>query len=60
VIISQIAFGAWAFMSFIKGMLTSEGNVMSYSPVAKASMRVARLSIIVKVISSRYGRSFLK
>ena len=47
-------------MSFIRGTLTSEGKVMSNSPVAKASMRVARLSIIVNVISSRYGRSFLK
>ena len=28
-IISQIAFGARAFMSFIRGTLTSEGKVMS-------------------------------
>ena len=53
VIISQIAFGARALMSFIRGMLTSAGKVMSNSPVAKASIRVARLSIIRKVISSR-------
>ena len=53
VMVSQIAFGACAFISFIRGTLTSEGKVISYSPVAKASIRVARLSIIRKVISSR-------
>jgi hypothetical protein len=51
--ISQTAFGARAFMSFIKGTLTSDGNVMSNSPVEKASIRVERLSIVLKVISSR-------
>src|ERR1700681_2127976 len=39
VIISQIAFGARAFTSFIRGTLTSDGKVMSKSPVAKASTR---------------------
>ncbi len=51
--ISQIAFGARAFISLIRGTLTSDGKVISNSPVAKASIRVARLSIIRNVISSR-------
>src|SRR5450631_1438546 len=59
-IISQTAFGARALMSFNRGTLTSDGKVMSYSPVANASIRVERLSIIRKVISSRYGRSFFQ
>ena len=53
VIFSHIAFGARALMSLIRETLTSAGKVMSYSPVAKANMRVARLSIILNVISSR-------
>ena len=53
VVISQIAFGARSLMSFSRGTLTSEGKVMSNSPVEKASIRVARLSITLKVISSR-------
>ena len=60
VVISQIAFGARSLMSFSRGMLTSEGKVMSKSPVENARMRVARLSMVRTVISSRYGRSFLK
>ena len=60
VIISQIAFGARALMSPIRDTLISAGKVMSNSPVANASIRVARLSMIRNVISSRNGRSFFQ
>ena len=53
VMISQIAFGARALMSFTRGTVTSDGKVMSKSPVENASMRVARLSMTRNVISSR-------
>ncbi len=60
VIISQIALGAFDFTSLIRGTLTSDGNVMSNSPVENARMRVDRLSMTLNVISSRYGRSFFQ
>jgi len=60
VIGSQIAFGACPFISLSRRTLMSEGKVISNSPVWKASMRVARLSMTRKVISSRYGRSFFQ
>ena len=47
-------------MSPIRDTLTSAGKVMSNSPVANASIRVARLSMIRNVISSRNGRSFFQ
>jgi len=42
VVISHTAFGARSLMSFSRGTLTSEGKVMSNSPVANASIRVER------------------
>ena len=53
VIISHTASGARALISFRSGTLTSEGKVMSKSPVENASMRVARLSMVRTEISSR-------
>ena len=50
---SQIAFGACVFMSFISGIETSVGKVMSNLPATKARIAVERFGMIVYSMPSR-------
>ena len=50
---SQIALGAWLWMSRIVCTVASYGNVMSNWPAIKARVCVDRLGMIVHSIASR-------
>ena len=51
--VSQIACGAWLWMSFSKGTVISCGKVMSNLPAIKPSTAVERFGMIVYSMPSR-------